>query len=76
MSFEKVRRVKPFHLNIRMHILHTVLYTYFKLLTRRKLVINSFNLLILIHDSEVILYGELEVKGSREKLGLGICLHT
>ena len=39
-------------------------------------MINSFNLLILIHDSEVILYEELEVKGSREKLGLGICLHT
>ena len=39
----------PFHLNISMHILHTVLYTFPKVLTRRIcLTVKSFFYLVII----------------------------
>ena len=34
-SWQKVISLNPLHLNISMHILHTVLYTFPKMLTRR-----------------------------------------
>ena len=74
--------VNPLHPNISKHILHTVLCTFPKLLTRRiwltikrffKLMIISFILVTLMRDSGVILWGEircwslLRVKGLKSQ---------
>ena len=66
------------HPNIRMHILHTVLYTFPSILAGRicstikrffSLIIISFIILTLMFDSGVILKGELDPSHSQRLKG-------
>ena len=70
MAIAKSLTLSPLHPNISIYILHTVLYTFLKVLTRRiclainnLLVVISFIFVTLMRDSGVILY--------LEKLGTG-----
>ena len=65
--------INPLHTNISMHFLHTVLYTFPQVLTRRislkikflKLAIVCFILVTWMFDPGVMLWGELTLRSQR-----------
>ena len=57
----KMSKINPLHSNISMHILHTILYTFPKVLKREKLFNNQELLLLVVVDDHFLYFPDRNV---------------